>query len=138
MKKDKVTDSRFTPELEQSIRDDIKKCQEALENTPLKTRLLYRTISDKYLQLYPHLCDGIPSMLKRYGHFDDYSQELTMVVGALQGILLVKTEPMQQNQVPSITIGKVLNKKGNIGNNDNLTNHTEVDTKIQAQYKPKN
>lgn len=135
-KKDVKMESRFSPELEKAIRDDITLCQKAIDNNPHSTHALYRAISSKYSNLYPHLCDGIPSIVKSK-YLDDYSTELKSVISVLQGILLVKMEPIQQDQVPVINIGKMINKKGNIGNNNQLSNTAEVQTTLQAQYKPR-
>ena len=137
MKKDKKMVSGFTPELEQAIREDIEKGQKALVDNSPSTHKLYREIQSKYLQLYPHLCDGIVSRVKLRKNIDDYSKELSEIISALQGILLGKIEPYQQNAGQIINNGTIKIKGSNVGYDNELTKQTSVEAKLEIPLKSK-
>lgn len=126
--------SRFTPELKAMIEKDILLCEETIL-TPSKTHSLYRQLTAKYVPIYPHICDGIPSMVKRIN--GDWVEELKMFKGALEVIIATQQEPQEGGQPQvSISINKLKNS-GNIGTDNQLNKSTEVGVDLSVPVQPK-
>ena len=83
--------SNFTPELQAEIKNDIKACEKIIL-IPKETQSAFYSMKAKYEQLYPNICDNICFVKTPQS---DYVIELKMLKGALEGILLNKTEPLR-------------------------------------------
>lgn len=125
--------SRFTPALKAMIERDVLLCEETIL-TPNKTHSLYRHLTAKYVPIYPHICDGIPSIVKRLN--SDWVEELKMFKGALEVIIATQQEPQEADQ-PQVSINiKKLKNSGNIGTNNQLTKSTEVGVDLSVPIQP--
>lgn len=126
--------SRFTPELKTMIEKDILLCEETI-STPNKTHSLYRQLTARYVPLYPHICDGIPSIVKLPN--SDWIEELKMFKSALEVIIATQQEPQEAGQ-PQVSINiKRLKNSGNIGTGNQLSKSTEVGVDLSIPIQPK-
>lgn len=126
--------SRFTPELKTMIEKDILLCEETI-STPNQIHSLYRQLTARYIPLYPHICDGIPSIVKQPNSY--WIEELKMFKGALEVILATQQEPQEAGQ-PQVSINiKKLKNSGNIGTGNQLSKSTEVGVDLSVPIQPK-
>lgn len=103
--------------------------------TPNKTHSLYRQLTARYVSIYPHICDGIPCIVKRLN--SDWVEELKMSKGALEVIIATQQEPQEAGQ-PQVSINiKKLKNSGNIGTDNQLNKSTEVGVDLSVPVHPK-
>ena len=128
------TKSNFTTELKAAIEKDIAICEEKI-SIPIETHSVYNYMKAKYVPIYPNICDGIQCIAKTPS--SDWVEELKMFKGALEGILINKTEPKQSNQqAVNINVGKFKNS-GIIGTSNQMTKSNEFGLEVSLSNVPK-
>ncbi len=125
--------SKFTPELQAEIKNDIEICERNML-IPKETQSVFYSMKAKYEQLYPHICDNI--CFARTAQ-SDYVIHLKMLKGALEGILLNKTEPQATSQQAVNIYIKTFKNNGNIGKDNQIKKSNELSFEISVPKVPK-